>query len=290
VSVVRGTGRFLTAMMLAAGIVILPATTAFADDAPPAPTVATDTPSPTPSTDASTDPAITDPANSPSTPPLAPPVTPSKPAVKPPAKVVNSKLPLKRGARGERVLEAQQRLQWLGYPLSPIDTTSMRVWASTTAAVKKFQMKQFLKATGDVDQKTWDRLNKVAGVVGRLPDACMHERTLCVDKTQRLLRLVEGGAVQLTLDARFGMAGTTTREGAFRVNRKSRDHMSTLYHTWMPFAMFFSGGQAVHYSPFFARDGYYGGSHGCIGVRDIKQAQWMFDRIPIGTKVYVYWS
>jgi lipoprotein-anchoring transpeptidase ErfK/SrfK len=58
----------------------------------------------------------------------------------------------------------------------------------------------------------------------------------------------------------------------------------------MPFAMFFSGGQAVHYSPFFARDGYYGGSHGCIGLRDITAARLLFDRIPMGTKVYVYWS
>jgi lipoprotein-anchoring transpeptidase ErfK/SrfK len=279
-------------MVTVIAFALVPASQARADDVPPVP-AATDAPS-APGPSASSDPPAapsTDPAAPSVADPTAVPAAPAQPtAVNPPVKVINSKLPLKRGARGERVLEAQMRLQWLGYPISTIDTNSSRVWASTTSAVKKFQVKQFLKATGDVDQRTWDRLLKVAGTVGQLPDACMHERTICVDKTQRLLRLVEGGAVHLTLDARFGMAGTTTREGGFRVQRKSRDHTSTLYHTWMPFAMFFSGGQAVHYSPFFARDGYYGGSHGCIGVRDITKAQWLFDRIPIGTKVYVYWS
>ena len=56
-----------------------------------------------------------------------------------------------------------------------------------------------------------------------------------------------------TVDARFGCASTRTREGSFKVNRKSRNHYSTIYHTPMPYAMFFSGGQAVHYSPDFAR-------------------------------------
>jgi lipoprotein-anchoring transpeptidase ErfK/SrfK len=277
-------------MVMAAAIVISAAPSAFAEDVPPAPPTVSDAPTATPTAEP-TPPPSTEPSPPATTDPPAalPPAAPSRPA-KAPAKVVNSKLPLKRGARGTRVMDVQQRLQWLGYPLSPIDTQSMRVWKSTTAAVKKFQIKQFLKPTGDVDQKTWDRLSKVAGTVGKLPDACLHERTLCIDKTQRVLRLVEGGAVNVTLDARFGMAGTSTHEGAFRVNRKSRDHVSSLYRTWMPFAMFFSGGQAVHYSPFFARDGYYGGSHGCIGLRDITAARLLFDRIPMGTKVYVYWS
>ena len=44
--------------------------------------------------------------------------------------------------------------------------------------------------------------------------------------------------------------------------------MSTLYDSSMPFAMFFDGGQAVHYSADFAADGYYGASHGCVNIRD----------------------
>ena len=76
------------------------------------------------------------------------------------------------------------------------------------------------------------------------------------------------GEVQVTLDARFGGNGYVTREGSFSVYRKSRDHVSSLYDTSMPFAMFFSGGQAVHYSPDFAAVGYAGASHGCgAGLR-----------------------
>jgi lipoprotein-anchoring transpeptidase ErfK/SrfK len=164
------------------------------------------------------------------------------------------------------------------------------MWDSTIAAVKKFQSKFWISPTGEVGTTTWDRLRQVSGTVGKLPADCTSERSLCVDKTQRILRLVENGKVTVTLDARFGLPGTLTREGSFRVNRKSRDHWSTLYRTWMPFAMFFSGGQAVHYSPYFARDGYYGGSHGCIGLRDFRTAEWLYDHISMGTRVYVYWS
>ncbi len=47
----------------------------------------------------------------------------------------------------------------------------------------------------------------------------------------------------------------------------------------MPFAMFFSGGQAVHYSSDFAANGYYGASHGCVNVRDYDGVAWLFDQV-----------
>ena len=58
----------------------------------------------------------------------------------------------------------------------------------------------------------------------------------------------------------------------------------------MPFAMFFSGGQAVHYSPDFASVGYNGASHGCVNVRDHAGVAWLFDQVAVGDKVVVYWS
>ncbi|MGR6997295.1 L,D-transpeptidase [Yinghuangia aomiensis] len=74
------------------------------------------------------------------------------------------------------------------------------------------------------------------------------------------------------------------------VFQKSRDHVSTLYHTSMPFAMFFSGGQAVHYSPDFAKNGYNGASHGCVNVRNKALITQLFDTVRIGDKVIVYRS
>jgi lipoprotein-anchoring transpeptidase ErfK/SrfK len=60
----------------------------------------------------------------------------------------------------------------------------------------------------------------------------------------------------------------------------------------MPYAMFFNGDIAVHYSPTFAASGYYpgGGSHGCVNVADLQGVSWLFDQIPVGTLVHVYWS
>ena len=60
------------------------------------------------------------------------------------------------------------------------------------------------------------------------------------------------------MDVRFGSQYTPTREGKFSVCFKCRDHVSTIYDTPMPYAMFFSGGQAVHYSADFAARGYSG--------------------------------
>lgn len=204
--------------------------------------------------------------------------------------MVQSRLPLREGATGVRVRHVQQRLEWLGYDILDTNLTNQRMGLSTVAAVRKFQSKVGFRPTGVVGPGTYELLDTIAGPVGKLPRACTEERSICIDKTQRLVRYVDKGTVRLTLDARFGMVGVETREGAFRVNRRSRDHTSTLYRTWMPFALFFSGGQAVHYSPYFARDGYSGASHGCVNLRDMKAAEWLFDHVGLGTRVYVYRS
>jgi lipoprotein-anchoring transpeptidase ErfK/SrfK len=123
-----------------------------------------------------------------------------------------------------------------------------------------------------------------------LDPRCLTGRVLCVDKTSSSLRWVVDGKVRRTLDARFGGNGYVTREGQFSVYRKSRDHVSTIYETSMPFAMFFSGGQAVHYSPDFAARGYAGASHGCVNIRDYDAIAALFDEVQLGDKVVVYWS
>lgn len=122
----------------------------------------------------------------------------------------------------------------------------------------------------------------------KLPRRCtVRGKVLCIDKSERRLRLVRNGKVVKTMDARFGGRRTPTREGTFRVYRKSRNHVSSIYRTPMPYALFFSGGQAVHYSPDFARKGYAGASHGCVNLRDRRGAAELFDATPIGTRVVV---
>ena len=62
---------------------------------------------------------------------------------------------------------------------------------------------------------------------------------------------------------------------------------STLYGSSMPFSMFFSGGEAVHYSSDFAARGYAGASHGCVNVRDYNGLASLFDQVQLGDKVIV---
>ncbi len=251
--------------------------------AEPVPTAsATAEPAPSPT-------ASPEPAPDPTAAPVPAPTTVPTPTTVPAARPA-SRLPLRAGAHGWRVGLLQDRLAWLGYEITAGSRDAQTMGADTVAAVKALQAKWGYRPTGVVGDATWALVRQKAGTVGRLPAACRHELVVCIDKSTRLVRLVDDGDVEITLDARFGFTGAETREGSFRVARKSRDHVSSLYRTWMPFAMFFSGGQAVHYSPYFARDGYRGGSHGCVNLRDYRGARWLFDHVPLGTTVHVYRS
>ena len=126
-----------------------------------------------------------------------------------------------------------------------------------------------------------------------LPVSTLQELQGQVDRTRELLGQAQrvafdDGEIKKTFDARFGKSSTPTRNGAYKVYWKSRDHDSSLYDSPMPFAMFFSGGQAVHYSSDFARRGYNGASHGCVNVRDRAAIARLFDLARVGDKVIVY--
>jgi peptidoglycan hydrolase-like protein with peptidoglycan-binding domain len=212
---------------------------------------------------------------------------------------------LASGAQGEEVRDLQARLvatAWLSGPVTG------RYDDTTVAAVRGFQAKRAIPVTGAVDERTLGRLHAMTGTptyeqlhgpaptttatgnAATLDARCTTGRALCVDKSTNSLRWVVDGAVQKTFEVRFGSAELPTREGAFSVYRMSRDHVSSLFGTSMPFAMFFSGGQAVHYSPDFAANGYNGASHGCVNVRDYAGVAALFDEVRVGDKVIVYRS
>ena len=207
------------------------------------------------------------------------------------------------GDDGPEVRKLQARLRQIAW-LSG-DVTD-HYGPTTTAAIKGFQAKREIAVTGYVDRRTLRRLhamtreptadelaNKLPGsttTTAALDARCRTGRTLCIDKTSRTLRWVVDGSVRRTMAVRFGSSYTPTREGLFHVGSKSPDHVSSLYDTPMPFAMFFSGGQAVHYSADFAATGYNGASHGCVNVRDRAGIEWLFDQVSVGDKVVIYWS
>jgi peptidoglycan hydrolase-like protein with peptidoglycan-binding domain len=224
----------------------------------------------------------------------------AKPSKRPePAGQPASRILWSSGDRGAEVRELQARLrqvQWLYQ--GPTGTYD----ASTTAAVRGFQGKRGLPQTGSTDSVTWRRLLGMTREPGKWdlyasggqpaarPDPrCMTGRVMCISKTSRTLRWMIDGRTVSTMEVRFGTEYTPTREGVFDVYFKSRHHVSTLYDSPMPYAMFFSGGQAVHYSENFAATGYYGGSHGCVNVRDKGKISALFSQVRNGDKVVVYW-
>ncbi|MDH6217367.1 L,D-transpeptidase family protein [Streptomyces pseudovenezuelae] len=204
-----------------------------------------------------------------------------------------------RGDGGRDVRELQARLhqvQWLfDGPTGSYDDLTER-------AVKGFQGKRGLPKTGETDTVTWQRLVRMTHEPGKwdlylmggqpagAPDPrCLTGRVLCIDKTSRTLRWMIDGRTVSTMSVRFGATGTPTRDGVFHVYWKSRNHYSTLYDSPMPYAMFFSGGQAVHYSYDFSARGYAGGSHGCVNVRDEAAIASLYAQVRDGDKVVVYW-
>jgi hypothetical protein len=122
----------------------------------------------------------------------------------------------------------------------------------------------------------------------RLDKRCMTGRILCINKKTRKIAFLYNGKLLATADARFGCSSTPTRNGSFKVYRKDKNHVSSLYDSAMPYSMFFSGGQAVHYSADFRARGYNGCSHGCVNVRDKTKLAWIYDRVKVGDKVLVY--
>ncbi|MBG0852991.1 murein L,D-transpeptidase [Streptomyces spinoverrucosus] len=227
--------------------------------------------------------------------PARPPATSKAPAPPPaPAPVLWS-----RGDTGRDVRELQARLRQVAWlfdgPTGTYDDL-------TEQAVKGFQGKRGLPRTGTTDTVTWQRLLKMTREPGQwdlylmggqpadAPDPrCLTGRVLCISKSSRTLRWMIDGRTVTTLPVRFGSQYTPTREGRFKVYWKSRHHHSTLYDSPMPYAMFFSGGQAVHYSSDFAARGYAGSSHGCVNVRDEAAIAQLFGEVRNGDKVVVHW-
>ncbi len=243
--------------------------------------------------------------------PAAEPVTVLTPDRNPPL--------MAEGSEGEDVRELQVRLAHLD--LFDADVTGY-FGTVTAGGVRAYQESRALAATGEIYPDLWAALQDetpapteeqlyppppppppevappppevappVAEPVTSLDARCTTGRVMCADKTDRVLRWVVDGNVLLEMDARFGRESLPTDEGVFSVFWKNRDHVSSIYEADMPFAMFFSGGQAVHFSGEFVAQGYSGlGSHGCVNIRDYDGVEWLFDQVRTGDKVVVYRS
>jgi len=199
----------------------------------------------------------------------------------------------KAGSRGATVRTIQNNLYKLG--LLGSDSVTGYYGVKTETAVKKFQAARGRKATGIVTKDDYALITRFGAAAKapakprvRLDGRCLTGRALCIDKGDRKMYWVVNGTIQRTYNVRTGRASLPTRSGAFKVYLKHPNWYSTLYHVYMPYTMFFSGGQAVHYSSEFARIGYAGsGSHGCVNVNSRADAKWLYSQVRVGDKVIV---
>ncbi|MFC9247266.1 L,D-transpeptidase family protein [Streptomyces sp. NPDC057136] len=256
-------------------------------------------PATTSPTDAKPGSGATSPAASPSTASTKPSASPSPSPAKSTEAPPKSRILMSTGSQGTQVRELQARLRQIGH----FGRTPTGYYGTVTVtAVQSFQGKRGLPRTGGTDTVTWQKLlgmtrkptaaelTPPTGRPAAKPDErCMTGRVLCISKNSRTLSWMIDGRVLSSMDVRFGSQYTPTREGTFSVYWKSRHHVSTIYDTPMPYAMFFSGGQAVHYSPDFAARGYSGASHGCVNVRDEGKIASLFAQVKNGDKVVIYW-
>ncbi|MCB9411664.1 MAG: murein L,D-transpeptidase [Actinobacteria bacterium] len=206
------------------------------------------------------------------------------PATKRLADVMSGDTVLRVGDSGLPVKFVQQRLNMAG-----IETPENSQYdAATEASVNRLQEKFDLNRSGRLNRYTLNTLLHVTERGPALPAECLAGTVLCVDKTQKIVRLVIDGAPEITLDARFGAFGSATDEGAFTVYDKRADDWSEEFGVPMQYSLYFSGGQAIHYSDFFAEEGYTGASRGCVNTRDLDATATMFDLVDEGTAVFVY--
>lgn len=216
-------------------------------------------------------------------------VTPRRRAdeVKTIAEVASGRAILALGDTGPAVQAIQVRLNVAGIKVAETGIFDK----ATAAAVRHLQWKYLLDEDGKVDRGTYRRLVSITKGRFLLPKTCRNPKTkliICIDLKQRVLRYIKRGKVAWTIDIRSGMASTPTRRGNWRVFHKQTYLISTLYGSPMPYSMFFSGGQALHYSMYFDAVGYNGASHGCVNIGSMSQARWLYRHTPMGTAVRVY--
>ena len=115
-------------------------------------------------------------------------------------------------------------------------------------------------------------------------------KVVCISRQQRRMSYVVDGKVRFTREARFARPGWESPMGEFRIWYMNADTVSKIFgeRTPMPYAIFYQGNVAIHYSQDFSDKGYESGSHGCSQLRDYQVAKWLYEQVKVGDRVVVY--
>jgi lipoprotein-anchoring transpeptidase ErfK/SrfK len=108
-------------------------------------------------------------------------------------------------------------------------------------------------------------------------------RGLEIDLRRQVLLVVSGGATLRAVHVCSGRSGYATPAGRFSVYRRERLAWSAPYQVWMPYALYFHGGQAIHGFSYVPAQP---ASHGCVRMPLVEaQFVWLFARP--GTPVWI---
>jgi len=192
------------------------------------------------------------------------------------------------GDKGPEVQDLQQQLASLGYFVFPVDGV---FGYDTQHAVIAFQKANRIGVDGAVGPETRAALKDPAPLVAKDTTPGRHVE---VDIDRQILMFVYDGKVTHAFDTSTGggytfqgESGDTivahTPRGHFTIERKiDGPHTSFLGDMWRP--SYFDGGYAIHGDSSVPT---YPASHGCVRLTD-DVMNWAFDRLPIGTPVFVY--
>jgi hypothetical protein len=185
--------------------------------------------------------------------------------------------PLHRGSRGPEVRALQQRLIVLGY--LPAGTAKGSFGLHTWHAVVAFQGWQRLHRDGVVGPRTRAALSTA---VRPRPWARL-KRALELDLGRQVLLVVVRGRTVRAVHVSSASPGYFTPRGRFVVYRRERLSWSFPYGVWMPYALYFKGGYAVHgFSSVPASPK----SHGCVRM-PLHDAPFVFAKTPLHTPVLI---
>jgi len=185
--------------------------------------------------------------------------------------------PLQLGSRGSRVATLQRRLIVLGYlPVGAADGTyGQRTWHAVVA----FQGWQRLPRDGEADSRTLTELQRATRPRPWVP----LPRALELDISRQVLLVVVDGRVSRAIHSSTARPGFVTPRGRFRVFERERLSWSKAFHVWMPYALYFSGGYAIHG---FDTVPAYPASHGCVRI-PLVEAPYVYAAAPLGTPVLI---
>ncbi len=200
------------------------------------------------------------------------------------------------------MMEVQHRLRQAGLYQGAVDGAFN---TATRQAIGAWRTRVGLPVSEVMDERTWTPLLRqtrtpryaqlfdappASTLVQELDPRCTAGKVVCISKGQRKMSYVVDGKVHFTREARFSMPGWDSPVGDFRIWYMNSDTVSKIFgeRTPMPYAIFYQGNVAIHYSQDFADKGYESGSHGCSQLRDYQVAKWLYEQLKVGDRVVVY--